>query len=214
MKAPKNETARIAPDIPENPEELEPGEIGDGRRLEDARAGVGDFSGKAFRLAARRSLIEGISFSGAQLRAAQLRDVRLVRCDLSNAVARGLQANRVEFIDCRLVGMNAIECRMEHVLMERCDLRYAQFTDGVAQTCEFIDAHLEEADFRATRLENTRWLRSSLDRADLTGAALVRADLRGASLAGILVRAADVAGAIVTPAQAMELARLLGLDIR
>ena len=51
-------------------------------------------------------------------------------------------------------------------------------------------------------------------RADLTGAKLEGADLRGAELEGLIARAEDVRGAIVTPAQAMDLARLLGLDIR
>ena len=53
-----------------------------------------------------------------------------------------------------------------------------------------------------------------LVRADLTGAKLKGADLRGADIEGITARAEDVRGAIVTPAQAMELARLLGLVIR
>jgi uncharacterized protein YjbI with pentapeptide repeats len=53
-----------------------------------------------------------------------------------------------------------------------------------------------------------------LNRADFTGAKLRKADLRGADIEAIAVRAEDVAGAIVTPAQAMELSRLLGLVIK
>ena len=68
-----------------------------------------------------RSLIEAVSFANATIQSVRLRDVRFVRCDLSNSVMRGLQANRVEFIDCRLMGMKAAECRMEDVLLERCD---------------------------------------------------------------------------------------------
>jgi uncharacterized protein YjbI with pentapeptide repeats len=53
-----------------------------------------------------------------------------------------------------------------------------------------------------------------LNRADFTGAKLRKADLRGADIEGIVVRAEDVAGAIVTPAQAIELSRLLGLAVK
>jgi uncharacterized protein YjbI with pentapeptide repeats len=126
----------------------------------------------------------------------------------------GVEATRVEFVDCRLIGLKAIECRWEHVLLERCDSRYAQFADGAAPSSDFIETQLQEADFRRVRLESTRWQRSTLSRADFTGAKLKGADLRGAILEGILVDAADVSGAIVSPSQAMELARLLGLVIR
>ena len=163
---------------------------------------------------ARRTVIEAVSFAGAQLRSVRLRDVRLVRCDLSNAVVRGLEAGRVEFVDCRLLGMKAIECRMEDVLLERCDSRYAQFNDGAVRCSEFIDTQLQEADFRGANLEHTRWTNSSLSGADLTGAKLVGADLRGAAIDGMIVGAPDVKGATVSPSQAMELARLLGLLIR
>ena len=214
MKTRKGEARRTVPDLVEHPERLDEGEIVDGEPLEDARVATGDFSGKAIQqLLVRRCLLEGVSFAGADLRSVRLRDTRLVRCDLSNASARGLEAIRVEFVDCRLIGIKAIECRMEDVLFERCDSRYAQFQAGVARCSDFIDTQLQEADLRAVDLHNTRFIRSSLLRADLTGAKLAGADLRGAAIDGMIVGAGDVSGAIVSPSQAMELARLLGLRI-
>ena len=123
-------------------------------------------------------------------------------------------ASRVEFVDCRLIGMKALECRLEDILLERCDARYAQFNDGSFRSSDFTDTQLQETDFREANLENTRWARSDLSRADLTGARLTGSDLRGAILDGVILNAPDVAGAIVSPAQAMELARLLGLVVR
>ncbi len=52
------------------------------------------------------------------------------------------------------------------------------------------------------------------NQADLTGAKLRGTDFRGADIEGITVRAEDLRGAVVTPAQAIELARLLGIVIR
>ena len=176
---------------------------------------AGDFSAKTIQqLVARRSIIEGVSFAQAHLRSVRLRDMRFVRCDFSNAVARGLEASRVEFIDCRLIGMKAVECRMEDVLLERCESRYVQLNGGTARCSEFVDTQMQEADLRGVNLENARWIRSNLSQADLTGAKLKGADLRGAEIDKILVGAGDVAGAIVSASQAMELARLLGVVIR
>ena len=212
---PKPVVRRTPPDVADDPDYLIAGRIVDGEPLDDAFVDGGDFSGTTLQqLVVRRSVIQAVSFANTHLRSCRLRDVRFVRCDLSNAVMRGLEASRVEFIDCRLTGMNAIECRMEDVLLERCEARYAQFTDGAARGSEFIDTQLQDADLRSLNLENTKWTRSSLSRADLSGAKLTGADLRGAAIDGIIVNAPDVSGAIVNPTQAMELARLLGLVIR
>ena len=215
MRTQKGELRRTLPDLDDHPEQLERVELVDGESVEDGRLADGDFSGRTIgQLVVHRSLIEAVSFANATIQSVRLRDVRFVRCDLSNSVMRGLQANRVEFIDCRLMGMKAAECRMEDVLLERCDSRYAQFTAGAMRRSDFIDTQLQESDFRGVNLENSRWVRSSLSRADLNGAKMTGADLRGAEIDGLTVGATDVAGAIVSPSQAMELARLLGLVIR
>ena len=211
MAASKRQVERTLPDLADD---LIPSEIADGTELDDAHVLNGDFAGKTIHFVSRRSVIEGVSFAGTTLRSARFRDVRFIRCDLSNAVLRGLEASRVEFIDCRLMGMKAIECRMEDILLERCEARYAQFSDGTLRRSEFMETQLTDADFRSTNLENTRWIRSNLSRADLTGAKLKGADLCGAAIDGLIVSAPDVAGAIVSATQAMDLARLLGLVIR
>jgi uncharacterized protein YjbI with pentapeptide repeats len=110
--------------------------------------------------------------------------------------------------------MKAIECRWRDVLVENCQSRYAQYNDGALCATEFRSTQLEDTDFRGADLKGALFDRSVLVRADLTGAKLNGADLRTTDIDGITARAEDVRGAIVTPAQAMGLARLLGLVIR
>ena len=211
----KDDARRSRPDLGVNREDLTPAKFVAGQPLEDALVASGDFSTQMLQqVIVRHSLIEGVSFAQAQLNSVRLNDARLIRCDLSNAIVCGLEARRVEFIDCRLIGIKAVECRMEDVLLERCDARYAQFQSGGLRTSEFVDTQFQEADFRAANLANTLWIRSALSHADLTGAKLTGADLCGAATEGMLIGAADLSGAIVSPSQAMEFARLLGLIIR
>lgn len=160
------------------------------------------------------SVVENVSLASAVVSLAKLRDVRFVHCDLSNAIIRGFEARRVEFIDCRLVGLKAIECKWQDVLLRECDARYAQWNDGVFKVSEVNQCHLGEADFRNTDLYGTKFSGVSLQRGDLRGAKLSGCDLRGADLEDITVLAENVRGAIVGAAQAMELAKLLGLVIR
>ncbi len=165
-------------------------------------------------LTATNSIFERVNFSNCWIGALRLRDVRLIGCDLSNAELRGFEATRVEFIDCRLVGMKAFECRWQDVLVENCVARYAQFADGHARTCEFKASQLEDVDFRGADLEGAIFLHGTLERADLTGAKLKGVDLRGTKIDGITLRPQDAAGLIVSAPQAMQLARLLRLVIR
>ena len=162
----------------------------------------------------RACLIERVSLANRTIQRLRIRDTRFVNCDLSNATLRGFEAARVEFTGCRLIGLKAIECRFRDVLIEECDVRYGQFTDGRLAVCEIKTCGLQEADFRGANLEGIRMERVNLSRANLNGAKLKDADLRGAEIEGVIVRAEDVKGAIVSPPQAMDLARLLGLAIR
>ena len=165
-------------------------------------------------LTARCSIFESVSFAGCELPSPRFRDVRLIKCDLSNATLRGFEATRVEFIDCRLTGIVAIECRWQDVLVENCDGRYAQFNDGRIHTGEFKVA-ISPRPTSATRTWRARFSpRSVLTRADFSRSKLRGADFRGADIDGIIVGPEEVRGAIVSPTQAMDLARLLGLIIK
>lgn len=209
--------ARMPPDVPADTGVLgwvviAPETVG--LILEDCRAGAVSLAGKNLdEFRATGAVLEGVSLAGVVARSARWRDVRFVKCDLSNAVLRGVEARRVEMVECRMLGMKAVECRWEEVLVAGCDARYAQFRDGALRRCEFRDNRMEESDFAGADLSNTAFAGCALQRADLTGAKLAGADLRGADLEGILVRPEDVRGATVSAAQAMELARLLGLKI-
>lgn len=183
--------------------------------VEEARAVGLDLSERELPgLSVKMSVLEGVSFAGTAISAPFLQDVRLVRCDLSNATWRSFQATRVEFVECRLIGMKALECNWQDVLLQDCDGRYLQLTDGRLRSCEFRESTFVEADLRAVDLGSTVLGQMDLSRADLRNARLRNVDLRDSEIEGMLVAPEDVKGAIVSPSQAMELARLLGLVIR
>ena len=159
-------------------------------------------------------LLERVSFAHCTIGSCRFRDVRLEKCDLSNALLRGSEATRIELVDCRLTGLKAIECRWRDVLIGNCDACYAQFTNGAVIVSELKTSQFQDADFRNTALNDSIFVQSSLTRADLSGAKLRNVDLRGADISEATFRVNDVYGAIVSPAQAMELSRLLGVLIR
>lgn len=182
--------------------------------LQEARLIGFDFADRDLPgLAAKFTVFERVSFAGCDIAAPFLQDVRLVNCDLSNATFRNFQATRVEFIDCRLMGMKAVECRWQDVLVENCDGRYAQFTDGRIRPSEIRTSSFVEADFRGVDFDGSVLSQVDLSRADLRRSKLRNLDLRSCEIEGIMVGADDVRGATVSAPQAMDLARLLGLII-
>jgi uncharacterized protein YjbI with pentapeptide repeats len=209
--------SRVAPDIPgiDSLTPVEAETVLAGEPLEDCLIKEIDLSGRKIpSLIVLSSIADQVSLANSRIAKFRLRDVRWVKCDLSNVVLQGFEAARIEFIDCRMTGMRAIQCRWKDVLFENCDLRYAQLSNGQIRCSEFKSCNLGDADLRETDLEGAVFTNALLRRADLSKARLRGADLRGAEIEGIAVQPEDLRGAIVNMAQAMDLSRLLGLIIR
>jgi uncharacterized protein YjbI with pentapeptide repeats len=213
----RKEAPRVPPDLP-GKDNLTPGEVEKllaDEPIEECLIQEIDFSARRIpSLVALNSVVEHVSFASSRIGKFRLRDVRLVKCDLSNAVMQGFEATRIEFVDCRMTGMKAIQCRWEDVLVENCDLRYAQLSEGHFQHSEFKSCNLGDADLRGANIEGAIFTDVMLRRADLSKARLQGTDLRGAEIEGITVQPEDLRGAIVNVAQAMDLSRLLGLIIK
>ena len=159
------------------------------------------------------SVLERIQFADGQFGSAVWKDVRLVGCDLANIRAPRFSLVRVELIDCRLTGLNAAALDWQEVLIQNGDLRYSQLQGGKFQACEFDGCNWQEADLQTADLTGSIFRSCNLARADLRRAKLRNADFRTSQIEGMLVGMGDLQGAIVDPAQAMVLARLMGLQI-
>jgi uncharacterized protein YjbI with pentapeptide repeats len=64
----------------------------------------------------------------------------------------GFEACRAGFIQRRLLGTKAVACHCQDVLVEKCDVRYAQFNGGVVRSGEFKGSRLDVADLRRVNL--------------------------------------------------------------
>jgi uncharacterized protein YjbI with pentapeptide repeats len=187
----------------------------DGRHLEDTIFSEIDLSThKLAELKGSNLLFERVSFANCEIASLNLVDTRLIGCDLSNAMLRRFEATRVEFLDCKLIGMNAFACRWDDVLIDHCDARFAQLGEGRLRRCELGASQLREAGLVRVTFEATKLIDVVLRQADLAETRLAGVDLSACDIEGITLRVEDLRGAIVSAAQAMELARLLGVVIK
>lgn len=169
---------------------------------------------KAGSLRLEACLVERVRWTGSEFGSVTWKDVRLVGCDLANVRAHRMNLVRVELIDCRLTGLTVRAAEWQDVLVQNSDARFLQMRGAVFGRCEFTGCDLQEADFQEADLRAAVLQGCQLGRADLRGARLRGTDFRRSHLEEMLVGVTDVDGAIVDPAQAMLLARLMGLEIR
>jgi uncharacterized protein YjbI with pentapeptide repeats len=168
---------------------------------------------KASSFAATGSVLELTEFAGAEFEAIVLKDVRLVNCDLAHLKAQRMVLERVEFIDCRLMGLSVESLNARDVLIQNSDVRYASLQGACLRNCEFEGSKWQESDLRSADLSGTVIRNCDLERADLNGATLRDTDFRTSKLEGMQVGVNDLRGAIVEPGQAMILAQVLGVRI-
>lgn len=160
------------------------------------------------------SVMEHVSLRGPQIGSAVWKDVRLVGCDLANSRIHRMVLTRVELIDCRLTGFSANAVEWQDVLIRDSDLQYAQLAGARFRNCEFLRCNWTESDLQNADLTGSVFGLCNLAGTDLHGAKLQGVDFRGSTLETLSVGLHDLRGAIVNPAQAMVLAKLLGLQIR
>jgi uncharacterized protein YjbI with pentapeptide repeats len=159
-------------------------------------------------------VFDRVAFARSEIASFRLFDARFVGCDLSNAMLRACEATRVEFVDCKLTGLNAFGCRFEDVLMERCDASFSHLSKGRLHRCEIVASQFREAALNGMSFEGTRMNNVVLRKADLAEANLMGLDLTSCDIEEISLRVTGLRGAIVSPAQAMDLARFLEVVVR
>lgn len=142
-----------------------------------------------------------------------LRDVRLDRCDLSNADWAGGSLVRSEILGTKLIGFASAESRWRDVLVRKSPGRLAVFQQTRFDSCRFEECDLAEATFEGATLKNVVFRECDLAGVRFVGATLENVDLRGSRIDGLHLDPASVAGLIIDPTQAPIVAALAGARI-
>ena len=165
-------------------------------------------------LVLQRVAFHSILMDGAQLFAPKLTDVRLSDCSLANANCEKLIAHRVEFLRCRLVGLNGTEGHFQNVHFRACDGQLARFRFCSFKSVLFEACNLAGANFQGADLSNVSFDHCDLSNAEMSQAKLGGTDFRTSKIENLRVGAEEVKGAVVDHFQAAYMASLLGLVIK
>lgn len=155
----------------------------------------------------------GCSFLDSRFDGTGLDRVSFRNCDLSGCSFSGCGLREVTFSGCRMMGTNFTDCTLSHCRMEDCQGKYMGLV-----VCDLKHTVLEDCTLMGGSLSRSKLGKAKVDRCDFT-----RCDFSGAELTGLDFSRCTIEGATwtigslknvtVTTAQAVELSRLMGLNI-
>jgi len=192
----------------------EPFAVGDGATFAEAIVVDADLSGVvAADVALDQLVLRRARLAQAELSLAQLTDVELDTCDLAGAKLTRVQLRRVALHGCRLLGAALLDARLDDVLVLRGNGEALRCWNSTLRSVRFERCALRAASFTGSDLSGVVFRDCDLSEADLRDTTLRGADLRGSTIARLQVGLRELQGAIVSPAQAVELAQILGLAV-
>lgn len=165
-------------------------------------------------LGLRQVRFEDVLLDNSVLYSPTLVDVRLERCSLTNATCERLIARRVEFIGCRLLGLNVTDGHFQNVTFRDCDVQLTRFRFSSFDSVIFNECNLTDANFQGADLSGVRFEKCNLGNAEMSQAKLTGTDFRTSTIEGLRVGPKEVIGAVVDHFQAAYMASLLGLIIK
>src|SRR5262245_1653658 len=158
---------------------------------------TGDFTAtELYLVSVRQSRVEGAFFTGSRLIRASFADCVIVDFDFSGVRFDDCRLERVEFLRCRVSGVQATKSQFTDVALVDCKADAASFRMSVWERAEFRDCNLVESDFTGAKLPGSRLdgcdlAKADLTKCDLTGTRLHRSNLTdvkgGDSLRGVII---------------------------
>lgn len=183
-----------------------------GISLEGEAAQEEDYS----RLELSCTLLDGCRYTGCDFKKSSFVDVVFQKCDFSNCSFQDAFFQRCEFISCKCMGTDFSKSKLFHVLIQDCNFRYASLNLTALEqvdleTVDFTDASVAEVRMKEVHASGSQFINTNFFKTRLKGF-----DFSENELADLVVsdQLTELAGCKITPVQAMELVKLLGVEVK
>ncbi len=134
-------------------------------------------------------------------------------CDLSGTVFNSGGLKDVTFRSCRMLGVGFIECTLNQVHMENCIGRYLNLASSTIKESSLSGGNYVGSAMTRLKLRKTMMTDCNFSRTDFTGTDMNGVDMSSCNLDGAIWSSELLRGMQVNTVQALELARLLGVEI-
>lgn len=176
-----------------------------GLEMQEAELAGKEFAGCTF---------VGCKAQETRWRGCRLEDCVFERCDLTQARPAGMVAGKLQFRECKLMGVEWTELgRFASLAFHECTLQFASFLRLSLCRTQFVDCTISEANFFEVDLGEADFRGSSLAGSVFRGCKLRKADFSAATGVFIDPTANEAREAIVPVESAVLLAMHLGLRV-
>lgn len=134
-------------------------------------------------------------------------------CDLSGCTLLDCGLKNVVFRNCRLTGATFSGCVLSGVTFEDCSAGYVTLSGCTLKQCRLQGGTFAEGSLAGCRIKKTTVSRCDFTRCDFTGAEIGEFDFSDSKIDGAIWSLDKLRGVSVNMNQALELSRLLGLNI-
>lgn len=162
------------------------------------------------------SLLTHCSFIHCNFKRGHFSDIVFQDCDLSNMILTGSAFTRVEFRGCKLTGTNLMDVNLYQVLFTDCRGEYVNLSVSKQRDVFYQNSLLRGAALNDCLFSNVSFSRCNLMEAEFYQTSLKGIDFTDSEITGTRVNQLpfnEWKGATVTTLQAVELAKLLGINI-
>lgn len=135
-------------------------------------------------------------------------------CDLSNIYMGEGCMHRCEFHNCRMIGADYSNMVIKNVYFDTNSNRYGNYSCSKIQNCSFKNMDMTSSNFNDLQFKDVLFQECNLALCEFIHTILQKIDVSTCNIEGITLTIDSMKGLCVSPAQALELSRLLGLNIK
>lgn len=139
--------------------------------------------------------------------------VEFINCDLSNTKFEDCNFREVKFSNCKLVGININNCHMTKVIISNSQCKYINIIDTKTKELSIIESDFTESSFFNTELSKPNLNNTNFAKTEIMETKLFGIDFSTCDITLIKLDEKSLKGIKVNQFQAIELARLLGIEI-
>jgi uncharacterized protein YjbI with pentapeptide repeats len=154
-----------------------------------------------------------VIFTQTHLVNIRIMDTRIELSDFSGARWEKLRLRRVEFEECRFLGMQMVEAQLDDVVFTDCILERTFFNSIVCKAVRFENCILRDASLEESDLTGVLFRKCDLSQASVRGSIMVDVDFRTSVINGMQANPKDMRGVIIEPAQAIQMVSLMGVRV-
>lgn len=165
------------------------------------------------RLSLNKCHFKNVSFESCQFDRIDLMDTTFENCDLSHLKMMDGVIHRCEFKNCRMTGSDLSNCAIHNTLFEENTARYANFSFSKFKKVNFIQNQLVNTSFNECQYAKVAYEENNLSESEFINTKLAGIDFSTCDLNNIVIPIESLKGLTVSSEQAIQLAKLLGLNI-